>query len=183
MHVEWLIALIADDHGSLGRILGIKSHIDLPGLDGASVCRQMRAEADTPIIVVSGERDRAATAQLLDLGADDYVRKPFRGDELLARIRAVRRRRAAAAAPAPGVGGLEDGDAGWALDLRRHEIRWQGAPVPVFAHVPLILGADKKRLSKRHGATSVMEYVAAGDVTGGDAMAYAGCWPCDGDGA
>ena len=33
-----------------------------------------------------------------------------------------------------------------------------GAPLPVFAHVPLILGADKKRLSKRHGATSVMEY-------------------------
>ena len=43
-----------------------------------------------------------------------------------------------------------------------------GAPVPQFAHVPLILGPDKKRLSKRHGATSVMEYDAPGLPARGD---------------
>jgi DNA-binding response OmpR family regulator len=147
-----LTILVVDDEpamvGALGALLGQAGHrivaaydgeealrrfrgeqIDLvlldlamPGLDGAEVCRQMRAAADTPIIVVSGERDRGAPVELLDLGADDYVRKPFRGDELLARIRAVRRRRATeAAAPAT---------SDWQLDLRRHEIRWQGAVVP-----------------------------------------------------
>ena len=45
--------------------------LSMPGMDGATVCRRIRDEADTPIIVVSGERDRAATVELLDLGADD----------------------------------------------------------------------------------------------------------------
>ena len=64
----------------------------MPGMDGATVCKRIREVSDTPIIVVSGERDQAATVELLDLGADDYVRKPFRADELLARVRAVSRR-------------------------------------------------------------------------------------------
>jgi DNA-binding response OmpR family regulator len=93
----------------------------MPGVDGAEVCRRIRAESDVPIIVVSGERDRGATVELLDLGADDYVRKPFRGDELLARIRAgLRRRTDHRSAEGPG----------WQVDLRRHEIRWQGRAVP-----------------------------------------------------
>ena len=66
----------------------------MPGLDGATVCQRIREMSDTPIVVVSGERDRAATVELLDLGADDYIRKPFRADELLARVRAVARRTA-----------------------------------------------------------------------------------------
>ncbi|MGH2466588.1 MAG: response regulator transcription factor, partial [Candidatus Limnocylindrales bacterium] len=90
----------------------------MPGLDGAAVCRQLRDESDVPIIVVSGERDAAVTVELLDIGADDYLRKPFRGDELLARVRAVLRRREAHA-----------GSAGWAVDRRRHEIRWQGGAI------------------------------------------------------
>jgi len=100
----------------------------MPGLDGGDVCRRIREQADTPIIVVSGERDRAATAQLLDLGADDYVRKPFRADELLARIRAVTRRTATAGRHAPVID-----ENGWQLDMRRHEIRWRGALVPATA--------------------------------------------------
>lgn len=90
----------------------------MPGLDGAAVCRQLREESDVPIIVVSGERDAGVTVELLDLGADDYVRKPFRGDELLARVRAVLRRREARL-----------GSAGWTVDRRRHEIRWRGRAV------------------------------------------------------
>jgi DNA-binding response OmpR family regulator len=97
----------------------------MPGVDGAEVCRRLRAESDVPIIVVSGERDRAATVELLDLGADDYVRKPFRADELLARIRAALRRRGGGAE----VSSLARSD--WDLDLRRHEIRWQGTVLPV----------------------------------------------------
>ena len=65
----------------------------MPGVDGADVCRRIRAAGDTPIIVVSGESDLGVTVELLDAGADDYVRKPFRAAELLARTRTVVRRR------------------------------------------------------------------------------------------
>lgn len=144
--------LVVDDEpamvGALGALLGAAGHrivpaydgeeairrfreesldlvlldLAMPGLDGASVCREIRRASDTPIIVVSGESEEAATVDLLDLGADDYVRKPFRADELLARIRAVTRRREAAAEPS-----------GWRLDPRRHEIRWEARPLPLTA--------------------------------------------------
>lgn len=99
--------------------------LSMPGMDGATVCRRIRESSDTPIIVVSGERDRASTVELLDLGADDYVRKPFVADELLARVRAVTRRSS---------GGGRDGGKGdpegYEIDRRRHEIRWKGTPLP-----------------------------------------------------
>ena len=98
----------------------------MPGLDGAEVCRQIRAVSDVPIIIVSGERDRSVPAELLDLGADDFFRKGGPLSELLARMRAVTRRSsggpAGAALPAP----IE-------VDHRRHEIRWRGEPLPVTA--------------------------------------------------
>ena len=100
----------------------------MPGMDGATVIQRIREESDTPVVVVSGERDRTATVELLDLGADDYVRKPFRADELLARVRAVMRRRISARAAAGSAGAAAA--SGWEVDLRRHEIRWQGAVVP-----------------------------------------------------
>ena len=107
----------------------------MPRLDGATVSQRIRELSDTPIVVVSGERDRQATVELLDLGADDYIRKPFRADELLARVRAVARRSAAgrgrgtsADGEPAAVAGI--GPGGWELDKRRHEIRWQGTVVP-----------------------------------------------------
>jgi two-component system KDP operon response regulator KdpE len=64
----------------------------MPGMDGLEVCRQLREWSSVPIIVLSvreGEKDKIAA---LDLGADDYLTKPFSLDELLARLRAVLRR-------------------------------------------------------------------------------------------
>ena len=92
----------------------------MPGVDGADVCRRIRAAGDTPIIVVSGESDLGVTVELLDAGADDYVRKPFRAAELLARTRTVVRRRRRAPA--------RDG---WIVDRSRHEVAWQGRPIPL----------------------------------------------------
>jgi DNA-binding response OmpR family regulator len=89
----------------------------MPGVDGATVCREMRAISDTPIVIVSGEQDLGVTVELLDAGADDYIRKPFSGDELLARTRAVVRRR---------DGVKRRSGSGWSLDRARHEIRWNG---------------------------------------------------------
>jgi DNA-binding response OmpR family regulator len=159
MMPEGLTILVVDDEpawvGALGALLGKAGHrivaaydgdealrrfrgerldavlldLAMPGLDGAEVARQMRAESDVPILVVSGERDRAVPAELLDLGADDFIRKGAPSAELLARIRAVvrRRRSGAATASAP------RSESGWTLDDRRHEILWQGKVVPATA--------------------------------------------------
>ncbi|MET0772130.1 MAG: response regulator transcription factor [Candidatus Limnocylindrales bacterium] len=102
----------------------------MPGLDGATVCQRIREMSDVPVVVVSGERDRAATVELLDLGADDYIRKPFRADELLARVRAVARRTAGTPRVRPSGEAQPAATSGWELDRRRHEIRWQGTVVP-----------------------------------------------------
>lgn len=145
-----LTLLVVDDEpawvGALGAVLGKAGHrivaaydgeealrrfrsdkvdvvlldLAMPRLDGAEVVRIIRAESDTPIIVVSGESDLGVTVELLDAGADDYVRKPFRAAELLARTRTVVRRRRRAPA--------RDG---WIVDRSRHEVAWQGRPIPL----------------------------------------------------
>jgi two-component system response regulator RegX3 len=88
----------------------------MPGLDGVAVCREIRRRGPTPIIILSGEGDEAAKVEALDAGADDYVTKPFGKDELLARIRAVTRRR-------PSAAGATSGSV--RIDQRRHEA-WAG---------------------------------------------------------
>jgi len=65
----------------------------LPGLDGAEICKRIRAgRMDTPIIVISAAKEEFDRVLLLELGADDFLVKPFGARELLARIRAVLRR-------------------------------------------------------------------------------------------
>jgi two-component system KDP operon response regulator KdpE len=88
----------------------------MPGLDGVAVCREIRRRGPTPIIILSGEGEEAAKVEALDAGADDYVTKPFGKGELLARIRAVARRR-------PADGAATSGSV--RIDQRRHEA-WAG---------------------------------------------------------
>ena len=64
----------------------------LPGKDGLDVCREIRAQSDVPIIVLTARGEEADRVMGLDLGADDYLSKPFSPRELLARIRALVRR-------------------------------------------------------------------------------------------
>jgi DNA-binding response OmpR family regulator len=66
--------------------------LGLPDLDGGEVCRRLRARTDVPIIVVTAREDEVDRVRLLEMGADDYVVKPFGFRELVARIRAVQRR-------------------------------------------------------------------------------------------
>jgi len=72
--------------------------LGLPDLDGTEVCRRLRARTGAPIIVVTARSDELDRVLLLEMGADDYVVKPFGFRELVARIRAVRRRLAAGSA-------------------------------------------------------------------------------------
>ena len=76
--------------------------LGLPDLDGREVCRQLRARTGVPIIVVTARSDELDRVLLLEMGADDYVVKPFGFRELVARIRAVQRRTGGGAAgPGP----------------------------------------------------------------------------------
>ena len=65
----------------------------LPKVSGLDVCRAIRAQSDVPIIVVSAKGEEVDMVLMLEIGADDYVTKPYRLRELVARIRAVVRRR------------------------------------------------------------------------------------------
>jgi DNA-binding response OmpR family regulator len=78
--------------------------LGLPGMDGLEVCRQMRAMgSEVPVLVLTARADEVDTVVGLDAGADDYVTKPFRLAELLARVRALLRRGGSEADRTPAV--------------------------------------------------------------------------------
>jgi two-component system OmpR family response regulator len=87
----------------------------LPGEDGLSICRRLRASSDIPIIILTAQGDEIERIVGLEMGADDYIAKPFNPRELLARIRAVLRRRDDAIAAVTGPKHSYR-FAGWMLD-------------------------------------------------------------------
>jgi DNA-binding response OmpR family regulator len=104
----------------------------LPKMSGDEVCRRIRAMSSTPILMLTGEKGSDERARLLDLGADDYLEKPFSKKELSARVRALLRRAGPAkrAQPAASIGKLtvdarahQATVAGDALDLTPTEFR------------------------------------------------------------
>lgn len=95
--------------------------LGLPDIDGVEVCRRLRAGSDVPVIVVSARSEEVDRVVLLEMGADDYVVKPFGLRELVARIRAVTRRTQAPAADELSSGGLR-------VDLRTHSVTVDGRP-------------------------------------------------------
>lgn len=96
----------------------------LPDGSGTDVCRQVRASSAVPIVVLSAVGEEREKIAALDAGADDYVTKPFSGDELLARVRAQLRRTAPAGRPVLEVGELR-------LDLEKRLVTMAGEPVPL----------------------------------------------------
>ncbi|MBU6233884.1 MAG: response regulator transcription factor [Acidobacteria bacterium] len=96
----------------------------LPRVSGLDVCRTIRNLSDVPIIVVSAKGEEVDTVLMLEIGADDYVTKPYRLRELVARMRAVlRRRERAAATKSSAVDVLEVGPVRLELDTRRCFVR------------------------------------------------------------
>jgi two-component system response regulator RegX3 len=97
----------------------------LPGLPGTEVCRQLRSRSSVPVIMLTAKDSEVDKVVGLELGADDYVTKPFSSRELVARIRAVLRRGAEPAELVPAV--LEAGPV--RMDVERHVVSVGGEPV------------------------------------------------------
>jgi two-component system, OmpR family, response regulator MtrA len=99
----------------------------LPGVDGLEVCRQIRRSHSTPIIILTARTATVDVVTGLELGADDYVPKPFQPQELVARVRAVLRRGATATQPAVlRAGELE-------IDEAAHRVRRRGEDLQLTA--------------------------------------------------
>ena len=100
----------------------------LPDGDGLDICRQMRARSDSPILMLTARGDPMDRVVGLEMGADDYLPKPFEPRELLARLRAILRRRHVG--PKPDVlryGRIE-------IDRGSREVRLDGSPRPLTGY-------------------------------------------------
>jgi len=101
----------------------------MPELDGTEVCRRLRAQSDVPLIFLTSKDEEVDRILGLELGADDYVVKPFSPGELVARVKAVLRRKGGTAATESER--LVRGPL--VLDLEAHAASWAGTEVPLTA--------------------------------------------------
>jgi DNA-binding response OmpR family regulator len=123
----------------------------LPGMDGFEVCRRMRAQSDVPIVMLTARGDDADRVVGLEIGADDYVPKPFNPRELLARMRAVLRRSRAT----PTQERIEVGDL--TIDLGALKASIGGRSLPLTSFELRVLVA----LARRAGETVTREELAS----------------------
>jgi two-component system, OmpR family, response regulator RegX3 len=146
--------------------------LGLPDMDGIDVCQQLRASSAVPIIVVTARSEEVDRVLGLELGADDYVVKPFGFRELVARIRAVTRRARPAAGPAERpqrVGRLE-------LDRRQRQVRLDEAEVTLTAKEFDLLACSPRTPERCSPATR--SWSRSGTPTGsGQPRPWTCTWP------
>lgn len=126
----WEVATAADGASALEAAATFHPEVvlldlGLPDMDGTEVLAGLRGWSDVPVVVLSARQHGEDKIEALDLGADDYVTKPFAMDELMARLRAAVRRAASGAGGGEAVvvaGGLE-------IDLARKQVRREGVEV------------------------------------------------------
>jgi DNA-binding response OmpR family regulator len=126
----------------------------LPDLDGFEVCRRIRAQADVPVLMLTARGDDTDRIVGLELGADDYLPKPFNPRELLARLKAVLRRRAAGPDRRPVLrfGRLE-------IDREARRVRLDGRERPLTGHQFDLLAALAENAGRVLSRDALMERV------------------------
>lgn len=137
--------------------------IMMPGIDGLEVLRRLRARSQTPVIMLTAKGDATDRIVGLELGADDYITKPFNPRELLARLRAVLRRSQ--------PGGSHDtriaaGDV--EIDVERRRVTCAGAPVELTAAEFDILTALVRRAGRVVTRQAILAAAGRADVFVGD---------------
>jgi two-component system response regulator RegX3 len=135
----------------------------LPGLPGTEVCRRLRAQSAIPIVMLTARGAEVDRVVGLEIGADDYVTKPFSMAELIGRVRAILRRREldrSGAGSVRRVGGLE-------LDSSRHTVTRDGAAVSLtpseFRLLELLAGEPERVFSRREIMQHLWESSYVGD--------------------
>lgn len=155
--------VVCAETGSAALELARATHFDavvldvmMPGVSGIDVCRTLRAESSIPIVMLSAKDGEVDRVLGLELGADDYVTKPFSTIELVSRVRAILRRRELDRAARPGaeirVGGIE-------IDLGRHTVSADGSDValtPSEFRLLLLFAKEPDRVFSR---TQIMEHL------------------------
>ena len=135
--------------------------VNLPGLDGFEVCRLIRGEADTPVMMLTVRSEESDQVRGLDLGADDYLAKPFSPATLLARVRALLRRGGAEHPATSGAGAI-------VLDPDLQTVKVGEAP-PVrltkleFRLLQLMVAAPNRTMPPERLLRHVWEHRSTGD--------------------
>jgi two-component system response regulator RegX3 len=139
----------------------------LPGVSGVEVCRRLREESAVPILMLTARDSEADRVLGLEAGADDYVTKPFSMTELLARVRAILRRRdldARATSAVRRVGGLD-------LDLERYEASVEGEPVRLTQSELKLLAFLAREPGRVYSRREIMQHLWESDYVGDERAA------------
>jgi two-component system response regulator BaeR len=127
----------------------------LPGKDGFSLCREIRAFSTVPMIMITARVDEIDRLLGLDLGADDYVCKPFQPREVVARVRALLRRAGDWQAPAASQG--------LSLDAERFEARWNGQLLELTPVEFRLLAALAQRPGRLYSRAQLLDAIYVDD--------------------
>ena len=156
--------------GRTGLVMALEGESDLilldvmlPGMSGLELLRRLRKEKQTPVILVTARDAVMDKVTGLDMGADDYITKPFEIEELLARIRAALRKRTA---PVSGGNVLTSGEL--KLDPARHEVHYGGERIELthreFALLQVLMENKSIVLSREKLLELVWDYDYAGET-------------------
>ena len=137
--------------------------LNLPGIDGLEVCKTLRKTSDIPIIMLTARDEEADRIVGLELGADDYVTKPFSPREVLARVKAVLRRRDVSSADTRPleVGALS-------VDAPRHLVHYHGQTLPLTSREFAIVEYLARNSGRVYSRTQLLDHVFGIDFEGYD---------------
>jgi two-component system OmpR family response regulator len=133
----------------------------MPGLDGLQVCKRIRQRSNVPIIMLTAKGDETDRVVGLELGADDYLAKPFSPRELLARLRAVVRRASAVLAEVLTVGPLQ-------IDVQGRVVRQEDQTLDISGLAFDLLVALARRAGRVVSRELLLQEVGRGQTTVGD---------------